>query len=56
MQGTCLGRVVVVLRSTATWVLSLQEDDVGVRLRDVIGADNMDAGPRLPAQQIDASP
>ncbi len=39
---------------TATWVLSFQEDGVGVRLRDVIGVDN-DAGPRLPAQRIDAS-
>ena len=27
--------------STATWVLSFQEDGVGVRLRDVTGVDNM---------------
>ncbi len=41
-------------------VLSFQEDAIGIRLRDVIGPDNMmgqhDVGLGLPAQRVDVSP
>jgi|SRR6267154_6564393 len=34
-------------------VLSFQEDAIGIRLRDVIGVDNMIWGSDYPAQRID---
>jgi hypothetical protein len=37
-------------------VLSFQEDAIGIRLRDVIGVDNMMWGSGLSPQRVDVSP